>query len=310
MSDVPPASIIEVSPHEYHKLPGFSASLAKVAIARSATHAKDVYDRKLESMADECADDSEDVSADKRKRLDGGSIDHALILGVGKRIDVIPNELLASNGAISTKAAKEFVTASRAAGRIPVKWAELEIHKLIASSVKDRIAEAGHMLDGTSELAIEWYEPTARGPVQCRCMMDHVVVSIEDGAAPWAVIYELKMVGDAHPERCQRTAESLGYGIAACAYERALAALYPRLAGRISFQFLFCETTRPYAIWDPPRLSGAFRELGQRRWLRAVHDWAEVLATGSSPTYRDMGHDEITAPMWALRNEGFTPDQF
>src|SRR5678815_517892 len=82
------------------------------------------------------------------------------------------------------------------------------------------------------------------------------------GTAPGAIIYELKMVGDAHPERCMRTAENLGYAIAAAAYPRALAALYPRLAGRITHQFLFCETKRPYAIWDPERLSGVFRELG------------------------------------------------
>jgi hypothetical protein len=317
MSDLPAARVLDVTPEEYHRLPGFSASLAKVYIARSIAHAKDVADRQVERLADEDdSDGDEDMPADKRKRLDGGSIDHALILGVGKRIDPIPEHLLASNGAISTKDAKAFVATSRAAGRIPVKEADLEIHQKIADAVRARIADAGHILDGRSELAIEWWEPTPHGSVMCRCMMDHVVmwgVAMGMGhaidGAPGAIIYELKMVGDAHPERCQRTAENLGYAIAAAAYQRALAALYPRLAGRTSFQFLFCETKRPYALWDPPRCSGAFRELGERRWLRAVYAWAELQATGKAPSYREQGYDEITAPMWTLKQEGYQPEE-
>jgi hypothetical protein len=313
-----------VTPDAYHKLPGFSASLAKISVRQSIAHAKDAHDRHLEHLADEGMDPDEDMPADKRKRLDGGSIDHALILGVGKRVDPIPEGLLASNGALSTKDAKAFAAAARAAGRIPVKEEDLEIHQKIADAVRSRIAAAGHILDGRSEFAVEWWEATPHGPVMCRCMMDHVVcwgttlpgdalgadpVSHIAGVAPGAIIYELKMVGDAHPERCQRTAENLGYGIAAAAYPRALAALYPRLAGRITHQFLFCETRRPYALWDPPRLSGAFRELGERRWLRAVYAWAELQVTGKAPSYREQGYDEITAPMWTLRNEGFAPEE-
>jgi hypothetical protein len=314
MSELPPSRIIDCTPDEYHKLPGFSASLAKIVIRQSAAHAKDAADRQAERFAAEDEPDDEDMPADRRKRLDGGSIDHALILGIGKRIEVIPADMLATNGAISTKAAKAFVEEHRRAGRIPIKEADLEVHERIADAVRARIAAAGHILDGRSELAIEWWEPTSHGPVMCRCMMDHVVMWDAElpfsGAAPGALIYELKMVGDAHPERCQRTAENLGYAIAAAAYPRALAALYPRLAGRTSLQFLFCETKRPYAIWDPPRCSGAFREIGERRWLRAVRAWAELQATGKAPSYREQGYDEITAPMWTLKQEGYQPTEF
>lgn len=317
MGDLPPARVLDVSPDDYHKLPGFSASLAKILIRQSGAHAKDVYDRKMEQLAAEDeSDGDEDMPADKRKRLDGGSIDHALILGIGKRVEVIPSHLLSKNGAIGTDAAKAFVAQQRAAGRIPVKAADLEVHQQIANAVKTRIVAAGHVLDGRSEFAIEWHEPTPHGPVRCRCMMDHVVMwgHDDDGAlysgGPGAILYDLKMVGDAHPERCQRTSENLHYAIQAAAYPRALAALYPRLAGRTSFQFLFCETKRPYALWDPPRLSGAFREIGERRWLRAVRDWAELQATGKAPSYREQGYDELTAPTWTLKAEGYPPEEF
>jgi hypothetical protein len=320
MTDLPPARILEVSPDSYHRLPGFSASLAKIVISRSAAHAKDAYDRQLERIADEDeSDGDEDMPADKRKRLDSGNIYHALVLGIGKRIEIIPQTILAKNGAISTADAKALVKAARDSGRIPVKEADLEIHQQVANAMKARIAAAGHVLDGTSELAIEWWEQTPHGPVQCRSMMDHVVVwgvplntagiVTSNQGAPGAIIYDLKTCGDAHPERCMRTAESFGYAIAACAYERALTALYPQLGGRIHFQFLWCETRRPYALWDPHRLSGAFREIGERRWVRARNAWAEVLATGKAPSYREMGHNEMTAPMWTLRSEGYASDE-
>lgn len=317
MSVPPVARIIDCTPDEYHRLPGFSATLAKLVISRSAAHAKDAYDRMLERVAEE-DDAAEEISADKRKRLENGNIDHALILGIGKRIEPIPEKLLSTNGAIGTRAAKEFCALARRRGGIPVKESDLEVRQRVADAVRSRLVAAGHVLDGRSELAIEWWEPTPRGPVQCRCMIDHVVMWGHGGAPggmepslspPGAIIYELKMVADAHPERCQRTAESLGYAIAAHAYERALTALYPRLGGRIHFQFLFCEGSRPYALWDPPRLSGEFREIGERRWRRALNEWSELLATGMAPSYRDMGHDEITAPPWTLKQEGYQPEE-
>lgn len=314
MTALPPARILDVTPDEYHRLPGFSASLAKINIARSTAHAKDAYDRKLEQIA--LDDDSEDeVDEQKQKQLDRGNILHALVLGIGKRIEVIPSSILAKNGSYGTVESKARRDAARAAGRVPVKEPDMETHERVASAVKARIAAAGHVLNGRSELAIEWWESTPDGPVQCRCMMDHAVTWGLDPCPPdvmipiGATIFDLKMVADAHPERCMRTAEGFGYAIQAAAYTRALNALLPRLQGRIHFQFLFCEGKRPYALWDPERLSGAFRELGERRWLRSVREWASLQATGQAPSYREMGHDEITAPMWTLRNEGFQPEE-
>lgn len=314
-ADLPPARILDVSPDAYHRLPGFSASLAKVLIARSSAHAKDVYDLKMERIAEEDETD-EELTDEKQAQLDRGTILHALVLGAGEsRIQVIPDALLSGkNRSYSSAEAKAARDGARRAGRVPVKELKMPALVATATAVKAKIAAAGHILDGRSEFAIEWWEPTPHGPVMCRCMMDHLVIWDDDRAdgieqPPGAIIYELKMVGDAHPERCQRTAENLGYAIAAAAYQRALAALYSRLAGRITHQFLFCEQKRPYAIWDPPRISGAFREIGERRWLRAVRDWAEVQTTGKAPSYREQGYDEITAPMWTLRNEGFQPEE-
>lgn len=315
------AKILSVTPTEYHRLPQFSSTLAKLLVSRCAEVARDTYERKLEAIAAELEDDGE-VSAEKQDRLDRGNILHALVLGKGgERIVTIPAELLAKrngetnpNGAISTAAAKDFVAAARKAGQIPVKPAKLEVYAAIGAAIRRRIAAAGHEIDGVSELAIGWTEATPHGPVDCRGMLDHVVMwgmSEEDrarGIVPGAVIYDLKICDDASPARCERTAYSLGYDIQAVAYPRALAALYPALAGRIDFRFLFVEPRRPYADYDP-RPDGAMREMGKRRWLRAVHAWGRGLATGQWDGYRTDQTAEITSPSWALKQEGFTPEE-
>lgn len=291
------ARIIDVSPDDYHRLPGFSASLAKVLISRSPLHARDAMDRGLEEEAAE--EDEEDDEA-KQKRLDTGSILHTLLLGKGKRFKVLPYD------AWRTKAAKDDRDAARAAGLIPIKEKEMEVYQRMAAAMRSRIELAGHTLDGESEVAIGWTEPTPSGPVECRCMLDHLVAWGLDGSCqPGAIIFELKPVADASPARCERTAENLGYGIATAAYTRALTALYPQLAGRIEFRFLWPEFKRPYALHDPVP-DGMFRELGEQRWLRAVHTWGACLARGEYPGYK--AHKEISAPMWALKQEGFTQE--
>jgi len=322
MSALPPARVLEVEPAEYHKLPGFSASLAKILIGSCAAKARDAWERRAEKLADE----DEGVSDDKRKRLETGAVLDALVLGKGKVIEVVPTDVLAKNGSYGTKESKALRDAARAAGRIPVKEPEMPIYERSSDAIKARLAAAGHKLDGISQLAIEWHEASPHGPVQCRAMLDHVVGgrvwnqdeprSADDrvvaralGHATHATIFDLKIVGDAHPDRCERTAENLGYAIQAAAYKRALAALYPRLAGRMEFRFLFCEPGRPYLFWDPPE-SGVFRELGERRWLRAVRAWGEGLATGRWPDYRTPDRVEITVPMWTLKQEGFQPEEF
>ncbi len=309
------ARILDVTPHDYHRLPQFSATLAKVLINQCPSKARDAYERKLEAI--EAEDESEDgLSDDQQKRRDNGTIQHALVLGKGEeRIKIIPTAMLAKNGSYGTADSKAARDAARAAGLVPVKEPEMEIHERVASAIKARISDAGHTLDGTSELAIAWTERTSHGDVECRAMLDHVVMwgaipgNLEGAGAPGAIIYDLKIVGDAHPDRCERTAENLGYAIQAAAYTRALTALYPVLGGRIEFRFLFVESRRPYLLWDPT-LDGITSEIGERRWLRAVNAWASGLATGRWTDYRTPDRTTLRTPIWALRAEGYQPEDY
>lgn len=291
------ARLLDCSPDEYHRLPGFSSSLAKILIGRSASHARDTFVRKAEGDAEE------DLTDDQVQRRERGTVLHALVLGKGKRIEVLPYDKYATNEA---RAARD---AARAAGRVPVKASKMEIHERTAIAIKSRIASAGHDLDGVSELGIAWQEPSPHGPVDCRAMLDHVTMwGLEEDSphVPGACIYDVKIVDDAEPRLNERTSERLLYGIQAAAYTRALAALHPRLAGRIGFRFLFCEHKRPYEIWDP-RPDGAFSELGARRWISAVHAWSRGQAESKWPGYLEPGAS-ISVPTWKLREEGIPAD--
>jgi hypothetical protein len=60
------------------------------------------------------------------KKFDIGSAVHSLVLGTGYEAVVIPADLLATNGAISTTAAKAFVADARDKGLIPLKLEEFQ----------------------------------------------------------------------------------------------------------------------------------------------------------------------------------------
>lgn len=267
--------ILEVTPDEYHKLPGFSPSTAVTLIQKSPLHAL-VAGGKAPS-----------------KLLDRGSVMHAMVLGDGKQFRVLDYKDWRTD---KSKAERET---TRAAGLIPILKHEHDDAVEATIATLNRLRDLGIRLDGKSEVAIEWHEPTKHGPVQCRTMIDHLVLARGE-------MLELKIVDDASPDRSERSAENLGYAIACAARIRALAALRPDLAGRTRYRFLFCEASAPYAIYAPIP-TGEFRELGERRWLRAVEQWGSCEAANYWPAYEQ--HEFIHPPGWAMAKEGYTNDE-
>ncbi len=270
------ARVLDVTPDAYHALPGLSSSVAKVLIARSPAHAKAAHGKP------------------PSKILDRGSVIHRLVLGKGKDYDVIQHSDWRTNAA---KAARD---AARANGLVPVLAHEFEDYCMAAESIRVQLADRGIVFDGTSELALAWDEPSEHGPVACRGMLDHAWIDR-------GVIFDLKITENAAPDAVERTSENLGYAIQWAAYTRALAALRPDLAGRIQFYFAFCEPDEPYAI-NVCQPDGVFRELGERRWLRAVNTWGKCMADDRWPAYGS-NTNYINPPIWALQREGYTADE-
>ena len=275
------ARILDVTPEEYHKLPGLSASAAIALRHRSPAHAK------LER---------DDGGCEPTDLTDRGAVFHHLILGRGKRFAPCPFD------DFRTKAAKKTRDDYRAAGLIPVLTEKLEEYETAAREIRKRMDEAGiWMTSGTgrAECAIGWDERWNGTTVPCRSMMDYVDTTL-------GVIYELKIVDDASPERLERHVESMGYRIQAAAYIRALVALRPELMGQIEFRFVFAEPTPPYAVYAPWP-DGYFLEGGERDWLSAVATWGQCLAAGEWPHYQH--HKSLGRPRWALRQEGYATNE-
>lgn len=264
--------VLDISPDEYHALPHFSSTLAKTLISRSPLHAK------------------EERGKVPTEEMDRGAVVHTLTLGRGARYKALPYDDW------RTKEARAHRDLARQQGLVPIKEVSLVEYQKIADAIVRELAGRGIKLDGESEIVVLWDEPTEHGVVQCKCMMDHAW--IERGH-----ILDLKVTENAAQSAVERSAENLGYAIQAAAYTRAMAALMPMLAGRADFMFAFCEPEPPYAM-NLCRGDGMFRELGERRWLRAVAEWARCTATNEWPGY-GRGVNPLSPPAWALAREEF-----
>lgn len=221
------------------------------------------------------------------KAFDMGSLSHALLLGQGKDVAVINCD------DYRTKEAQAARDEARRTGRISVLSAHYEQALSISEALRHRFSERGIDLDGKSEVVALWSESTLEGEaVQCRGMMDHVKEP---------VIYDLKSCRSASLDACRRHIDSYGYAIQRAAYVSAMEQIRPEFAGRADFVFIFYELEPPFAV-TPVKLSGAFRQLGERRWKRAVETWARCLRENHWPEYVDQ-ITEIEPMPWALSND-------
>lgn len=269
------AEILDITPDEYLALPHFSSTMAKALIAQSPRHAK--AEREAGGKA-------------PTKEMDFGSVGHRLVLGKGKDFEPLPFDDW------RTKDAKEARKRVRDQGKVPIKAEDFERANLLAETVRVELVERGIVLDGESELPVTWEEQTAHGVVLCRAMFDHAW--LDTGR-----ILDLKFTDSAAPGAIERNAEQMGYGVQWAAYTSALVALRPSLAGKVDFLFTFAERDSPFAV-NVVRPDGMFRDLGMKRWRRALNTWARCVAEDHFPAY-GAGINSLTPPVWALKNEEF-----
>lgn len=275
------ARILEVTEAEYFadpcEVPSLTKSIAHTLITRSPAHAWTEHPR--------FGNCPREPSAAKND----GSIIHALLLGKG--VDV---EIISGFGDFKKKAAREARDAAKEAGRIPIlehKYAALEA---AAETLRRNIARYGIELRGDREIALEWREQGAQGDVVCRGKMDLL-------QRDTATIIDVKKISQADLRTCQRQCYEYAYDIQHAAYTSAVGKLLPEFAGRVDFIFVFVELEPPYAV-VPARAHGTLRELGQRRWQRAVQLWEHCLAKDWWPTYTE-SITTLEAPHWALTQE-------
>lgn len=255
--------------------PSLSSSIAHVLDTESPLHAWSRHPR------------LGGVKRAPTKSMDNGSLSHALLLGAGKEFEVIDAADYRTNAA---KAARD---AAREAGKLPVLADDLKVAEATAGELRKRFADLGIVLDGDRELTAIWTETASNGAtVQCRGMMDHLKLPR---------IYDIKSIRSANPTICRKHVESYGYATQHAAYVSAVERIKPELAGRIEFIFVFYELEPPFAV-TPVRLSGVFRQLGDRAWKRSVDRWEACLRTNTWPAYADEIID-LEPSGWALSKD-------
>lgn len=222
-----------------------------------------------------------------------GTLIHSLVLEPDDAADQI---VVVEADSYRTLVAKEARDQAVRDGKTPILVGEIAEANRVADAIRDAIAKEGIKLNGVSEAVVVWEEETPHGPVLCRGMMDHLVCDGPD-------IIDLKTCRSAHPNDIAKSVTDHGYDLQWAAYTSAIDKLYPDLAGRSRFTWLFVEElSGGRVIVTPARPDGMMRELGRAKWARACEVWARCLRDNHWPGYVE-GVASISPRPWELKDE-------
>ena len=266
-----PAGIHDIPAEQYHAdpcaTPSLSSSLARLMINRSPLHAWTASPRL-----------NPDWESTDRKTFDIGRAAHRAVLGKGGDYVAIPENLLASNGAASTKEAKAFIEDARASGLTPLKAVEVDQVGAMADIARVRLDEMGLAItpDRAELTAIAQIDG-----VWCRAMVDFAPA---DQRLP---LVDFKTCEDASPEACRRSVESYGYDLQMAHY---LAVWEAATGEKRSFLFVFQEKSPPHEIGvvrllSSPGHSADWLEDGMQKAAFARETWGRCLAESQWPGY-------------------------
>lgn len=238
---------------QYHAMPGLSATGMKW-ILRSPKHYRQMIDHRVE-----------------RGAFDFGHAVHAKILGVGMDIAVIPDALLAKNGAASTLEAKAFIAQARADGLVPVKADAFDEVDRVAEAVLTHPKAAALLeLDGHAEVSLFGNDPDTG--VRLRGRIDYLTDN--------AINVDIKTTNDVRRHNLARTIVNFGYDIQSEAYRHLL-----RINGLdpAPTVLIFVEKDPPHEVRVVSLANPLWALGGERAIRRAIDLYAECTATDTWP---------------------------
>lgn len=217
-----------------------------------------------------------------KKAYDVGTLAHTRVLGVGSGVAVIPTEILASNGAASTKESKAFIADAYAQGLVPVKQAEYDEIVAMSESVLSH-PEARLILECIAGREVSLFAEVDGVPVRAR----FDIYGGSDGG-------DLKSARDASPKGFNRSVAAYGYHIQEQFYRMTHAAITGDELE--SFRFIVVEVTAPYlvGVYD---LDFMWEQIGREQTRRALDLYRQCTESGVWPGY---GTATLTPPSWAV----------
>lgn len=230
-----------------------------------------------------------------KSTFDLGHAVHAMVLGVGLEIVAIPEEVLASNGAASTKEAKEFIANARNEGKVPLKTDVYAECKAITESVLAHpLARSLFALNGKAEQSMFAQDPGSK--VWLRARADWL--STDSKGNPGIV--DLKTSISADPRDFGRSAAEYGYDIQSEWYQYVFGLATG--ARSVSFRFIVVEKSAPYLV-SVIELDSEYAAIGRQRMRRAIDLYKECVEANEWPGYDPIEH-LVGPPTWLAYAEG------
>ena len=267
-----PAAAYHADPCE---TPSLNSGTANLLVSATAAHAKANHPR----LWQQDGDDSSDAT-----RL--GSVVHELLLGKGGGFQVLDFKDMRS------KAAQQERDAAIDVGLTPIKKADFNRAETIAETIRAKLAGMaecpGALVDGTAEVVGIWQEPT--GP-WCRAMYDWLMGDL-------SCVYDLKTTGRGLDDRTIKNNIALnGLDVQAAFYLRGLHALFPEMAGRTKWRWIFAEVEPPFEL-RVIEADATTLAIGGRKAVFAIDAWRRCLEADEWPGYpRTVQRCEY--PQWA-----------
>ena len=265
----------QIGDAEYHsdpaKFPSLSSTLARKLLFQSPLHAWTAHPRLNPKWQPTI-----------KSTFDVGKAAHTAILGKGSGWRVFPADILASNGAANTKAAKEFANEAREDGLVPLKEEQEAMILSMQSKMQDALSEYQIVLDpANSEMTLlAEIEDTV-----CRAMVDNLPLD------PRLPFYDFKTCENASPNACMRAIMNYGYDVQARHYLDT----WKAISGEDrAFRFIFQEKSEPYEVCVV-QLSPDSLELAGRKIIRAREIWRNCIASDYWPGY-PRGVHQIALP--------------
>lgn len=275
-----PGIYTEFPEAEYHAdpmpEPSASRSILKTILERTPRHAQFAHPRL-----------NPDYEKKDEAKFDLGSAVHSTLLKRGKNI----TEIAAND--YKTDKAKMLRDAARKANKIPLLSEQVARVNAMNAAILAQLPDFGleRLFDpehGQPEVMAAWFDPVGGWS---RILIDWLEKDL--------TIWDVKTTDvPLCPETIGRHMSSMGYEWQDGLYKRGVEHLFPELAGRAKFNFLFVETKPPHVIL-PVRLPNDAIAKGKANVEKAMKMWAKCKAENKWPAFSgDIRTVEF--PPWAV----------
>lgn len=233
------------------------------------------------------------------KAFDFGRAAHAKVLGIGAPTVTVPEDLCASNGAWSTKAAKEWIAEQETAGATVLKPGEIAVVNAMAGRLLEHPTAAALLRQGEAETSL--FARDAETRVMLRARLDWRT-RLRSGQP---VLVDYKTAECADPSRFGSVAAKYGYHGQDPWYRELADELFGE---QHAFLFVVQEKSAPYLV-SVCQLDDDARAAGAARNRRARRLYAECMTSGEWPGYAPTVHP-VSLPPWALRDIDPTESEY